>query len=409
MIKKILLAAVCALAISPAFAQETETKEVVEYGSKRQVETNGFWSNWYVGVGGGAQMFFSDHDKQCKFLDRITPAAEVFVGKWFTPTLGLRLLASGWQVKGATQVYPDVANGGSHATGVEVPGKGGSPDYLQVQKFYTANFHADVMINFSTLFCGYKEDRIWNCSPYLGIGWGCVFESPKAHEIGANVGIYNAFRVCDPLDINLDIRGSYFNDRFDGEVGGRYGEGILSVTLGVTYKFEKRNWDRSKTVTRYQTVGKDAMDAARNDLEKAAAENARLQKELADTKDALANTKETVVMMKAVASNIVVFKFDDATLSNEARVSLGMLAESIKNADSNLQYSITGYADKFTGEAERNSKLSEERANNVLKCLVEEFGVSEKQLRIDYKGGVDNMFYDDPRMSRSVIIRVIEE
>lgn len=402
MIKKILLAAVCALAISPAFAQETETKEVVEYGSKRQVETNGFWSNWYVGVGGGAQILFGDHDKECAFGDRITPAVDVFFGKWFTPTMGLRFLASGYQLKGATQ-------NGSHSTGEGVPGKDGHGYWLTKQKFYTMNINADVMFNFSNLICGYKENRIWNCSPYIGVGWAYVFESPTVHEFGVSGGIFNSFRVCDPLDINLDIRTLCMKGNFDGEVGGRSGEGILAVTLGVTYKFEKRNWDRSKTVTRYQTVGKDAMDAARNDLEKAAAENARLQKELADTKDALANTKETVVMMKAVASNIVVFKFDDATLSNEARVSLGMLAESIKNADSNLLYSITGYADKFTGEAERNDKLSEERANNVLKCLVEEFGVSEKQLRIDYKGGVDNMFYDDPRMSRSVIIRVIEE
>lgn len=34
-----------------------------------------------------------------------------------------------------------------------------------------------------------------------------------------------------------------------------------------------------------------------------------------------------------------------------------------------------------------------------------EFDVSEKQLRIDYKGGVENMFYNDPRLSRAVITR----
>jgi len=34
----------------------------------------------------------------------------------------------------------------------------------------------------------------------------------------------SAFRVCDAVDINLDLRTGYVNDRFDGEEGGRYGE-----------------------------------------------------------------------------------------------------------------------------------------------------------------------------------------
>ena len=33
------------------------------------------------------------------------------------------------------------------------------------------------------------------------------------------------------------------------------------------------------------------------------------------------------------------------------------------------------------------------------------YAISEKQLRIDYKGGVENMFYNDPRLSRAVITR----
>jgi hypothetical protein len=68
---------------------------------------------------------------------------------------------------------------------------------------------------------------------------------------------------------------------------------------------------------------------------------------------------------------------------------------------------ITGFADKGTGNTERNEYLSRTRAENVYKCLVDEFGVSEKQLRIDYKGGVDNMYYDDPRLSRAAITRAV--
>ena len=94
-----------------------------------------------------------------------------------------------------------------------------------------------------------------------------------------------------------------------------------------------------------------------------------------------------------------------SSLLNEARVNLGMLAEVIKSSDSNTVYTITGYSDAGTGSKKRNEQLSKERAQAVFDCLTKEFGVSASQLRMDYKGGVDNMFYDDPRLSRAVITR----
>jgi outer membrane protein OmpA-like peptidoglycan-associated protein len=84
------------------------------------------------------------------------------------------------------------------------------------------------------------------------------------------------------------------------------------------------------------------------------------------------------------------------------------MAESIKSGDPNAVYVITGYADKGTGSAKVNERLSRKRAENVYKCLVEEFGVNEKQLRVEYKGGVDNVFYNDPCLSRAVITRFSE-
>ena len=41
--------------------------------------------------------------------------------------------------------------------------------------------------------------------------------------------------------------------------------------------------------------------------------------------------------------------------------------------------------------------------NVLYDCLVKEFGVPEATLNVAYEGGVDNMFYDDPRLSRAVI------
>ena len=401
MTKKIFLTALCALALCPAFAQTSEAvEEKVEYSTdKYKVETNRFWDNWFVSVGGGGQIYFGDHDKQIDLNKRIAPALDIAVGKWFTPGIGIRLMYSGLKSKGATR--DDWACDITHGTGEHVPGWAGVPgDDLQYSKYKMGNLHADVLFNVLNLFGGYNENRKWDLSPYAGLGWARVYDSPSAKEVSANIGVLTSWHFCDALALNLDVRGMFVNDRFDGEGGGRFGEGNLSATIGLTYKFKNRGWGRSKTVTRYVYNYGD-LESMRSKLNDMSAENERLKKALADGDRQKAQT----IVKKIAAANLVIFQINKTKLSNEARANLGLLAEIIKSGDPDAVYTITGYADAGTGNRKGNERLSRERAENVYDCLVNEFGVSEKQLRIDYKGGVENMFYNDPRLSRAVITR----
>lgn len=405
MIKHLFISALCAAAFTGAAAQEQHsdtiqsvydtTEEVMYDNDKYKVETNHFWDNWFVSAGFGGQVLFGNHDKQVKFLDRIAPALDIAVGKWFTPGIGVRLMYSGLSVKGATQKeghgeFP------THSTGVDVPGKGGDGYWLMKQKFDFYNLHLDALFNMSNILCGYNEKRVYNCTPYVGLGWARVWESPQSMEVSANVGILNSFRLNDALNLNLDIRGAYVSDRFDGELGGRWGEGIWSATVGLTYRFKQRGWGRSKTIVRTHDRQRElkAMQDKLNDM----------QAQLAQRK------RDSITVVRTLAAaNFVIFKIDTWDLTNESRVQLGLFAETIKKADPNTVYIITGYADKGTGSIERNVILSKNRARVVYECLVNEFGVPKKQLRVDHKGGVDNMFYNDPRLSRAVITRIMDE
>lgn len=394
--KKIALLTIFAAGALSLSAQNSTVEEKVEYSKdKYKVETNRFWSNWFISAGAGVNFGFTDHDKQADFGDRISPALDIAVGKWFTPGIGLRVSYSGLNMKGASNVTQD---GPSHTTGKPMPmGKGSGYD-MQYQKFSFYNLHGDVLFNLSNLLCGYNEKRIWNCSPYVGIGWGRVWDSPQFKGVTANLGVLNTFRLNDWLDANLDIRGMMTGEGFDGAWGSAEHDGVLSATVGLTYKFKRRGWDRSKTVYRYDYGDLESM---RNKLNEMNAENERLKKELAQGK--MAAARETV---KRIASaNLVTFPIGKSKLSNEARANLGMLAEVIKAGDKNAVYTITGYADAGTGSKRINEKLSKARAEAVYECLVEEFGIDKAQLKIDYKGGVENMFYDDPRLSRAVITR----
>lgn len=391
MIKKMLLVAVTMLVSGSMLAQTKSSveEEFVTYETdKYKVETNKFWSNWFISVGGGAQMLFGDHEKQMKFADRLSPALDVAIGKWFTPGIGIRFMYSGLSWKGVTQ-------NGAYGNGKVYD----ASKWLEEQEANYFNVHGDVLFNLSNLLCGYNEKRIWNVSPYVGLGWARMLDEPKTNELTASLGLINSFRLCSSLDLQVDVRGSFVNDRFDGETGGRFGEGLLSATVGLTYKFPKRSWSKVKT-----PVYNDALwNEYRGKMDNLNAENERLKALLAAANSKPAETK--VEKQIVVPDLIVTFRIGKSALTKEDRVNLGFLAKAIKEGDPKATYTITGYADAGTGSKKINEHLSKARAAAVYSCLVNEFGVDKSQLRVRHEGGVENMFYDDPRLSRAAILR----
>lgn len=390
--KKLLTLLAFALMAGVAFAQTADVEEEVIYEkNKQKVITNTFWDNWFVQLGGGAQIYFGDHNKQLDLVDRLALGLDAGFGKWFSPQIGVRAMISGLTIKGGTHADIHRVSADEYIVG--------APHYLWEQKFNFYNIHADVLFNMSNILCGYKEKRVWNCSPYLGLGWMATWESPRTREVSFNFGIFNAIRLSEKFDFNIDIRSTMVKDSFDGESGGRKEEGLLTATLGFSYKFKKRGWDRSKTIIRNNLAEANAL---KKQLDALRDENAKLQ---SDLKNAEAQIKEVKVVEKeqTIAPVYVVFEIGKADLSKEARVTLGLLAKAIKEAPEGTTYTISGYADEGTGSKRINEKLSADRAQAVYNCLVEEYGVEESQLKMAPKGGVENMFYDDPKLSRAVI------
>ena len=387
--KKLFMIFVLALSANALFAQTTETVIVDE--NKHRFITNGFWDNWFIQAGAGAQAYFGDHNKQLEWGDRLTPAYEIAVGKWFTPSIGTRLMVHGLSYKGATR-------DGVHSTGVAVPAPEDHIGYwgLTQQKFPFVNAHVDFMFNLSNIIGGYREDRFWDIQPYVGVGWICTWDEPKNQSVTYAAGILNSFRLGERFDIYLDVRGGMLADTFEGEVGGRNHEGNLSATLGLSYNFNKRGWDRNTTIVR-ETTNQQALDNLRREV-------AALEKENADLKGRKPEIRKEQV--KVVAPVFVTFEINKSELSDEARVNLSLLAKAIKDLNNDVVYTISGYADAATGNDQINNRLSKERAQAVYNCLVNEYGVNAEQFTVESHGGVNNMFYDDPRLSRATIISV---
>lgn len=394
--KKYLLCTAAVLSVAGMSAQEAGfvAEEYTETVTSIAPDAR---SNWFISAGAGPQIFFGDHDRQCKLGDRISPAIDVAVGKWFSPSIGVRLMYSGLYAKGATQTWNPEGKGGIYNTGKPVDGKFSNPyGFLCQQKFNFLTLHADVMFDLTNIIGGYKESRVYGCAPYIGVGWGHVYDTPHQNSVIGNVGVFNMFHISKAFDINLDIRGTVTNDELDGEPGGRSFEGLLSVTAGVTYRFAPRGWkSRVMKVVEYDN---EAVNNLRRQVADLIAANEKLEKEMAG------KTVQHNTVVNANGNYLIYFPINVSSLSNADRAQLEQVANMVKSTPKSATFTIIGYADKATGTPEINETLSRERAQSVRDYLVKEFGIAADRFDVKWNGGVGNMFFDDPSLSRVVII-----
>jgi len=419
---------------SCAFAQRSRHETTIEETDsgriettvttdKYKVETNYFFDNCFITLGAGAQFYMGDNEKHMHFKDLLTPAIDLSIGKWFSPALGLQISYTGYKFKG---LWADHYAGQNFKTDKEYTNpksnyKGTGKLYEQKANFF--NLHTEGLLNLNNLFWGYKE-RFYSIIPYVGVGWIRSYNAPetdvKKHVdyITFNAGIINSFRLSDALSLNVTIRGAIVNDGFDGEVSGNYYKGPADqeqelkgqggqnyhfdgyggITVGLTYRFKYRGWDKARSV---KTTRNDEKQIAllMDNINQLRAEN----EELRNMPPAIIEENQIITF-----PYLVNFVIDKVVVVNREKVNLSFVAEMMKTLPQK-KFLITGYADKYTGSKNRNVWLGENRAKNVYKILTEEFGVPARQLVVDNMGGVDNMFYDDPQLSRSVVISEIEE
>lgn len=441
MIKKTLIALVALGSLSSAYAQEKEAQRAEDRAKMfHGVVTNKFGSNWEIGAAVGGQIYFGDHDKQMRFFDRLDLNLGVKAGKWWTPGIGVRLGVFGGNISGVSgwtaheNVYHPNANKYNyqgfvnHATVENGLATSGDvykhtnhpyPLFETTQKYI--NMHGDVLFNVSHMVGGYNPERFYSFIPFASAGFALSLNKAVngyySHEATVGLGLINRFRLSEALDLDFEIRGTYTGDRFDQEFvadygyegrgyqaqAGRWGEGMLSASLGINYKIPRRGWEQPQVCPNNDDVIADLKKSLENQL--ALRENdAQRIKEL---ENALNKQDEITRENVTLYPLLVTFHIDRWFLCNKNRVNLGFLAEALK-ANPNLKFKVTGFADAGTGSVKRNIFLAKKRSEVIYNCLVNEFGVPASQLIRDDKGGVENMYYNDPRCSRAVLLKVAE-
>lgn len=383
-----MLMAILALSSISVMAQEDGNRDANNKVVRGPYETNKFFHNWFIGIGGGVNIYEGEFDKEAAFGKRLAPALDVTLGKWITPEYGVRLQYSGLQAKGRTGYQSSYAKGAT--------------ENMFKEKFNVTNLHADFLWNWSNFFAGYKESRVWNCSPFVGFGWvRSAGNDTHNDEFAPSAGIYNTFRLGKVVDLTLEARQMFVNQSFDGVVGGSKWEGMSSVTVGVNFKLGKSSFKRVKKAEAADYSSYVAriksLETANNDLTD---KNRKLENENED----LRNRKPEVVEGKAVATPIVLF-FDlgKTTLDKKELVNLEFYVKNAMKTDKTKVFTLIGCADKATGSKEVNQKISEERMQYVYDLLVNKYGISKDRL-IKKAEGDSNNRYAEPRLNRAVIV-----
>ena len=255
--KKItLMALACAMFMVPSVASAQEVTYVED--PAQGYTFNRFQDNWFIEALGGAGVMMSTWDKELKFGDRIGWKGNLFVGKWFSPIIGVRVGGEFNQMKGAVNLHETAWAIMGLRRDQPVSGKAN----VYQQQFNNIGVAGDVMINVTNWWCGYRPGRVYNAIPYVGFShhwavyrtdenskgdWAYAGEKKEngkkryARNHSGRAGLLNTFRLGEHVNLLLDLRFDLMQEHVDGH-GQRTWIEYPSALLGLSYKFNKTEW-----------------------------------------------------------------------------------------------------------------------------------------------------------------------
>lgn len=204
-------------------------------------EGSGWDRNWFLEVKGGTSAFLGSPVGCGDLFDRLTPALQVGVGKWFTPAVGGRIEFQGCQFKNA--------------------------------EFSTMKYqfiHADFMYNL-TAFIRQNELGLsrWDVIPFLGIGmvhnsdWSSGNKSGTNHPFAFAYGLEARYRITNRLHLLAELSGMTTMKNFDA-IGSssRFGDNMLTLSAGLSVTIGKVGHKRIIDAKPYMSQNEWLLDYA---------------------------------------------------------------------------------------------------------------------------------------------------
>lgn len=250
-------------------------------------------------------------------------------------------------------------------------------------------------VNLTNALLGYKgSPRKFELEAVAGPGYGFwLHDEYNALLVKAglnlNYNLSNAFTVTlrPAVVYNLDANNAHFDTR----------NAVAQLSAGIVYHFKTSNGTRSfKKAKLYSQSEVDALNAKIKDLQ------SNLETANKAVKTNVINTVDTVYTESPSSlGNVVSFTLNSAKVDETQMANLDNAVRILKE-NPDLKVTLKGYADKNTGSATYNKRLSIRRAEAVKKVIVDKYGIDTD--RIDVLGvGDTEQLYNDNNWNRVVI------
>lgn len=332
----------------------------------------------FIGLQGGGQLTFSNYNN----WKYITPTASISAGVHFTPVIGARLHFNGVWDKGSLGYDTDAS-----------------------YKYKYLNSNLDLMVNMVNLIAKGDYHPV---NVYLigGVGlaytWGngTAYEHklPLAYEHGRlghnfRVGTMLDVKVARNWSVNLEVAANSHNDRFNSKYSGS-DDWQLTAQLGVAYKFglrQKVKGDR-KDVD-FTSEAPNTSDVETNALP------ANTNVGISKPEPKPAPTVETPTNI----SRNIFFTLRSSVITPTEQAKLAEVAKWLKENPS-AKVTVTGYADKGTGNPVINARYAKQRAETVTKELTKKYGIEASRITTESKGDTVQPFPNDNDQNRVTIV-----
>lgn len=379
-------AVLCAQA---ALAQQSKTDAGMEFNP-----------HWYGQIQGGGAYTLGE----TAFKDLLSPAAAVSLGYQFTPVVGLRVGAGGWQGKGAVVTPPEL------------------------YKFNYVQGQADLVFNLANLIAGYDHKRVF--SPFFLLGGGvAVGFNNGANNVKAvppktyfghlwdgsvvipagRYGIGTDVRLGDGVALTLEVNGNILGDKFNSK---RVDCPDYQFNALAGLKFALGKTTRTRAADIDDLAAKQAAEAAeraaRQAAEKAEAERLAAERAARERAEAERLAAEAIAAGQTQDFGLremnTFFKLDSDEITPDETVKLENFAAWLK-ANPAVKVYIAGYADRNTGTPSYNQLLSDRRAAVVKGFLIGK-GISPARI-VSVEGNGDKVQpFEKNELNRVVIISV---
>ena len=356
-----------------------------------------FNPHWTLTVQGG--LSYTLHGN-ADFKDLLSPAAAIYAGYQFTPVVGLRFGASGWESKGAV-VARTLPQGIVAANG-------------HIYKHNYVQGNLDLTIDLASLFGGFRHNRVFNPYVFVGVGANGAFNNGEIAELAAmmdrnsefydvqhiwkdtkwfvvgRAGLGFDFNLCDHVLLGVEVNANmlkdkynsrHYQDTFDWQFNGLVG---LKFRLGKNYR---------KLPVAPVTPIEPAPEVPETTSTDLTTDNS------GDLKQE--ETPEVPIVVPAPEfSNAIYFTIGSSKIKAAEQSKIDELAAFL-NEHPETNVVLDGYADKGTGSTGINDTLSQARADSVAAALQKK-GIAAERITTKGHGGVED-HKSNPAEDRVVI------